>query len=60
MRLLKRTAASRPFQKTVGVLTAEYLRLVWKTNRLVIEPADFYEPVRNCRSSWRCGTDSIS
>ena len=30
-------------QKTVGVLAAEYLRLVWKTSRFVMEPADFYE-----------------
>jgi lysophospholipid acyltransferase (LPLAT)-like uncharacterized protein len=46
MRLFKRVTASRPFQQTVGVLAAEYLRLVWKTNRFVIEPADFYERVR--------------
>jgi len=34
-------------QKTIGVLAAEYLRLVWKTNRLAVEPADAqagYEP----------------
>jgi lysophospholipid acyltransferase (LPLAT)-like uncharacterized protein len=31
------------FQKTVGILAAEYLRLVWKTSRFLIEPADFYE-----------------
>jgi hypothetical protein len=47
MRLFKRATASRPFQKTVGVLVAEYLRLVWKTNRFVIEPADFYERIRS-------------
>jgi lysophospholipid acyltransferase (LPLAT)-like uncharacterized protein len=45
MSLLKRAVASRPFQKAVGVTAAEYLRLVWKTSRLVIEPADFYERV---------------
>jgi len=28
-----------------GILAAEYLRLVWKTNRFVLEPADFYERV---------------
>jgi lysophospholipid acyltransferase (LPLAT)-like uncharacterized protein len=28
---------------TIGVLAAEYLRLVWKTSRFVLEPADFYE-----------------
>jgi lysophospholipid acyltransferase (LPLAT)-like uncharacterized protein len=45
MSLLKRAVASRSFQKAVGVTAAEYLRLVWKTSRLVIEPADFYERV---------------
>jgi lysophospholipid acyltransferase (LPLAT)-like uncharacterized protein len=45
MQLIKRIAASRPFQKTVGVLAAEYLRLVWRTNRLVLEPSDFYDRV---------------
>jgi lysophospholipid acyltransferase (LPLAT)-like uncharacterized protein len=46
MRLLKRVTTSRPFQQTVGVLAAEYLRLVWKTSSFVIEPADFYERIR--------------
>jgi lysophospholipid acyltransferase (LPLAT)-like uncharacterized protein len=32
-------------QKTVGVLGAEYLRLVWNTSRFTIEPADLYERV---------------
>jgi lysophospholipid acyltransferase (LPLAT)-like uncharacterized protein len=31
------------FQKTVGVLAAEYLRLVWKTSRFAMEPADPYQ-----------------
>jgi lysophospholipid acyltransferase (LPLAT)-like uncharacterized protein len=31
----------RVVQTTVGVLAAEYLRLVWKTSRAVFEPADF-------------------
>src|SRR5262249_19133563 len=43
MRLLKRMTASRWFQVAVGVLAAEYLRLVWKTNRFVIEPPNGYE-----------------
>jgi lysophospholipid acyltransferase (LPLAT)-like uncharacterized protein len=30
-------------QKTIGVLAAEYLRLVWKTSRFTIEPPDFYK-----------------
>jgi hypothetical protein len=45
MLLLKRVTASRGFQKALGVTAAEYLRLVWKTSRLVIEPADFYERI---------------
>lgn len=32
-------------QKTVGVLGAEYLRLVWNTSRFTIEPADIYDRV---------------
>jgi lysophospholipid acyltransferase (LPLAT)-like uncharacterized protein len=35
--------ASRWFQVAIGVLAAEYLRLVWKTNRFVIEPPNGYE-----------------
>jgi len=46
MSLLKRAVGSRGFQQTVGVLAAEYLRLVWKTSSFVIEPADFYERIR--------------
>jgi hypothetical protein len=30
-------------QRTFGVLAAEYLRLVWKTNRVIVEPVDFYD-----------------
>jgi lysophospholipid acyltransferase (LPLAT)-like uncharacterized protein len=43
MNLLKGIGDSRAIRRTVGVLTAEYLRLVWNTNRRIIEPADFYE-----------------
>lgn len=32
----------RWLQKTIGVLAAEYLRLVWKTSRFTIEPVDIY------------------
>lgn len=32
-------------QKAIGLSGAEYLRLVWKTSRFVIEPADFYERI---------------
>jgi lysophospholipid acyltransferase (LPLAT)-like uncharacterized protein len=42
MSLKRRLVSSRAFQKSVGFLSAEYLRLVWKTNRLTIEPADIY------------------
>jgi len=38
MSFVKRLVGSRPFQKTTGVLAAEYLRLVWKTTWLAIEP----------------------
>jgi hypothetical protein len=32
-------------QRFVGVSTAEYLRLIWKTCRFAIEPPDFYDRV---------------
>ena len=38
MSWVKRLVGSRPFQKTTGTVAAEYLRLVWKTTRLSIEP----------------------
>lgn len=41
----RRIARSRFVQKTVGILAAEYLRLVYYTSRLVTEPADIYERV---------------
>jgi lysophospholipid acyltransferase (LPLAT)-like uncharacterized protein len=41
----KRIARARWAQKTIGVMAAEYLRLVYKTSRLVTEPADIYERV---------------
>ncbi len=43
MSLKRRLVSSRAFQKSVGFLSAEYLRLVWTTNRVTIEPADIYE-----------------
>src|SRR6516162_3734571 len=45
MSWVKRLVASRPFQKTTGTVAAEYLRLVWKTTRLSIEPEGIYERV---------------
>src|SRR5207249_1581002 len=45
MSWVKRLVGSRPFQKTTGVVAAEYLRLVWNTTRLVFEPEGIYEQV---------------
>ena len=45
MSFVKRLVGSRPFQKTTGILAAEYLRLVWKTTSLAIEPEGVYEKV---------------
>ena len=42
MSFLKRLVRSPHFQKTAGVLAAEYLRLVFKTNRFVYEPEPMY------------------
>jgi lysophospholipid acyltransferase (LPLAT)-like uncharacterized protein len=41
----RRIASSPALQRFIGFLAAEYLRLVWYTNRLIIEPADLYEAV---------------
>jgi lysophospholipid acyltransferase (LPLAT)-like uncharacterized protein len=43
---LKRLAGLPWVQKSLGVAAAEYLRVVWKTNRFGIDPADIYERVR--------------
>jgi lysophospholipid acyltransferase (LPLAT)-like uncharacterized protein len=43
MSLLKRLASSRAFQRTIGIMGAECLRLVWRTNRFTIEPADIFD-----------------
>jgi lysophospholipid acyltransferase (LPLAT)-like uncharacterized protein len=41
---LRRKVFGQPWvMTTMGVLGAEYLRLVWKTSRFVIEPGDIYE-----------------
>jgi lysophospholipid acyltransferase (LPLAT)-like uncharacterized protein len=42
MRFGKRLKNKPWVQKTVGVLAAEYLRLVWKTSRFTMEPAEPY------------------
>jgi lysophospholipid acyltransferase (LPLAT)-like uncharacterized protein len=39
----KRIIKSRSAQATLGTLSAAYLRLVWNTSRLILEPADLYE-----------------
>ena len=43
MRLGRRLRKKPWFQKTIGILAAEYLRLVWKTSSVTIEPADVYQ-----------------
>jgi lysophospholipid acyltransferase (LPLAT)-like uncharacterized protein len=40
-------AAAPAVQKVAGTLAAGYLRLVWKTNRVVIEPPDLYDWVES-------------
>jgi lysophospholipid acyltransferase (LPLAT)-like uncharacterized protein len=45
MGALKRFARSRPVQTAIGIVGAEYLRFVWNTSRLVLEPADIYEQI---------------
>ena len=39
----KRILSAPWFQKTAGIIGAEYLRLVWKTSRFTIEPHDIYD-----------------
>jgi len=42
----KRIATSSAFQETVGAVAASYLRLVWRTSRITLEPAGIYEKVQ--------------
>ena len=42
MGLVKRITRSRAVQETLGFLVAAYLKLVQRTNRFVMEPADAY------------------
>jgi lysophospholipid acyltransferase (LPLAT)-like uncharacterized protein len=44
-KLLRNTLRSSWFQRAAGFLAAEYLRLVWRTNRFTIEPENVYERV---------------
>jgi lysophospholipid acyltransferase (LPLAT)-like uncharacterized protein len=46
-RLTKRLMHSPIVQKGIGFAAAEYLRLVWKTSKVVIEPADIYEQMNS-------------
>jgi lysophospholipid acyltransferase (LPLAT)-like uncharacterized protein len=43
MSLVKRLVGSRPIQRAVGVMAAEYLRLVWMTTGFAVEPEGFVE-----------------
>ena len=43
---LRRLTTAFWFQKTVGVIAAEYLRLVWNTTRFRLEPPDIYESIK--------------
>ena len=43
MTLGKRLVGSRPLQRAVGIMAAEYLRLVWMTTRFTMEPEGFVE-----------------
>jgi lysophospholipid acyltransferase (LPLAT)-like uncharacterized protein len=42
-RLIRTGLRSGWLQRVVGFLAAEYLRLVWRTNKFVFEPANIYE-----------------
>jgi lysophospholipid acyltransferase (LPLAT)-like uncharacterized protein len=44
-RVWKKLRVSRPFQVALGRTLASYLRLVWNTSSLTIEPGDLYDRV---------------
>jgi lysophospholipid acyltransferase (LPLAT)-like uncharacterized protein len=44
-KFLRNTLRSSWLQRAVGILAAEYLRLVWLTNRFTFEPGDIYDQV---------------
>ena len=44
-KLLRNILRSGWFQRAVGFLAAEYLRLVWKTNRFIMDPPHVYDMV---------------
>jgi lysophospholipid acyltransferase (LPLAT)-like uncharacterized protein len=44
-KLIRNGLRSSWLQRAVGFLAAEYLRLVWRTNKISLEPVDIYEQV---------------
>ena len=46
MSWLKRLTASPAFQEAVGATAAAYLRTVWRTSRIILEPENIYETVQ--------------
>jgi lysophospholipid acyltransferase (LPLAT)-like uncharacterized protein len=44
-KLLRNLLRSSWVQRAVGFLAAEYLRLVWRTNKFSLDPADVYQQV---------------
>jgi hypothetical protein len=44
-KLLRNTLRSSWFQRAVGFLAAEYLRLVWRTNKFTFDPPHVYDMV---------------
>jgi lysophospholipid acyltransferase (LPLAT)-like uncharacterized protein len=44
-RLVRDILRSKWLQRAIGFLAAEYLRLVWRTNRFIYDPPDIYELV---------------
>jgi lysophospholipid acyltransferase (LPLAT)-like uncharacterized protein len=43
---LKRIFASPAFQNAMGTLGAGYLKLVWRTSRIIIDPPDIYDTIQ--------------
>lgn len=43
--MLKRIANSSAFREAAGVLAASYLKFVWRTSRITLEPCSIYEEV---------------
>jgi lysophospholipid acyltransferase (LPLAT)-like uncharacterized protein len=44
-RLVRNLLRGSRVQRAVGFLAAEYLRLVWRTNKFIVDPANVYERV---------------